>query len=681
MPKLNWSHVQFSIVTFVAAMAALYWSMSIDLQQPYWSMMAVYIVSQPMAAAVRSKAIQRLLGTVLGATATVVLIPRLVNTPVLLCLALALWVGGCLAISLLDRSPRSYIMMLAGYTAAIVGFTSVNQPGQIFDLAVARAEEISIGIICATLAHSLWFPRPVGDVLRSRIQHWLGEADRWALDILGSGDPTAGSQDRVRLAAAASEIHIMATHLPFDTSHLRETTAVVRALHDRILMLIPILSSLSDRLAALRSERPELDEASQRAIARVSQWIGNDSPGAEAPALLQELTALGAAAERGHWYGLNQIGLFSRLQDLVNALAEGRTLLAHLHDLEDPLPPALQTVIANASARPLHSDIGLSLLSGAAATVSILISCTAWIALGWAEGGASAMIASILCCLFAAMDDPVPAIKMFGVSICVAVLLAGVYVFLIFPAIDSFPMLVMTLAPTLLTIGVVTLNPRLAMPSMITLLNFCNYMAIQERLNPDFAVFLNTNLSQFFGVFVAIYVTRTVRSMSAEASARRLLRQTWKSLADLARGKTGEEHEAFTSRMVDRIGLLAPRLAAAKDEELSGIDALKDLRVSMDLAVLQDIRADLPPQAQAMLEQLLQGVGQHYSARSAGRQPKDDQLLPLLDHTVSMLSRHLPADATRPLAALVGLRRNLFPQDRFLAGGPELSGLAGVAAS
>lgn len=679
MPKLNWSHLQFSIVTFVAAMAALYWSMSIDLQQPYWAMNSVYIVSQPMAAAVRSKAIQRLVGTVLGATATVVLVPRLVNTPVLLCLALALWVGGCLAISMLDRSPRSYIMMLAGYTAAIVGFTSVNQPGQIFDLAVARAEEISIGIICATLAHSLWFPRPVGDVLRDRIQNWLGEADRWALDILGSGDPAATSQDRVRLAAAASELHILATHLPFDTSHLRETTAVVRVLHDRILMLIPILSSLSDHLAALRGELPELDEASQQAIAEVSRWISNGAPGDEAPALLQELATLGAATDRGHWYGLNQIGLFSRLQDLVNALTEGRALLGHLHDLEAPLPPALQAVIANASARPLHSDMGLSLLSGAAATVSILISCTAWIALGWAEGGASAMIAAILCCLYAAMDDPVPAIKMFGVSICIAMLLAGIYVFLIFPAIDSFPMLVMTLAPTLLTIGVVTLNPRLAMPAMITLLNFCNHMAIQERrLNPDFAIFLNTNLSQFFGVFVAIYVTRTVRSMSAEASARRLLKQTWKSLADLARGKTGEEPEAFTSRMVDRIGLLAPRLAAAKDEKLSGIDALKDLRVSMDLAVLQDIRGDLPPPAQAMLEQLLQGVGQHYSARSVGKQPKDDRLLPLLDHTVSMLSLHLPAHATRPLAALVGLRRNLFPQDRFL---PEESGLAGVAAS
>lgn len=666
MFKLNWHHLQFSVVTFTAAMAALYWSMSIDLQQPYWAMIAVYIVSQPMAAVVRSKAIQRLLGTILGAIATVVLVPRLVNTPLLLSLALSLWVGGCLAISLLDRSPRSYIMMLAGYTAAIIGFSSVNQPGQIFELAVARAEEISIGIICATLAHSLWFPRPVGDVLRERIQHWLGEADHWARDILGSEDPVATSQDRVRLAAAASEIHMLATHLPFDTSLLRETTAVVRSLHDRILMLIPILSSLSDRLAALRSERSELDQETRQILTQVDRWIGNGSAADEVPALIQAIAIRSAASDRTDWYGLNRIGFLSRLRDLVRTLSEGRTLLNHLHDPEHPLPAKLRRIVALAEKRPLHSDVGLALISGAAAATAIMISCIAWIGLGWAEGGASAIITSILCCLFATLDDPVPAIKMFGISICIAVVLAGTYLFLIFPAINSFPMLIVTLAPTMLTIGVLTLNPRWAGPALITLLNFCNYMAIQERFKPDFAVFLNMNLSQFFGVFVAIYVTRTVRSMNADASARRLLKQTWRSLAHLAQGRTDEQLEAFTSRLVDRIGLLAPRLAVTKDEELTGIDALNELRISMDLSILQDLQGHLPAPSAQLVDELLHTVGEHYTVRSAGGTPQGEHLLPLLDRTIRMLAVYLPPHTSKPLAALVGLRRNLFPHARFV---------------
>ncbi|MGO4610449.1 hypothetical protein AB4142_29400, partial [Variovorax sp. 2RAF20] len=34
------------------------------------------------------------------------------------------------------------------------------------------------------MVHSLVFPRPVGTVLRARLGAWLGEADRWALDVL-----------------------------------------------------------------------------------------------------------------------------------------------------------------------------------------------------------------------------------------------------------------------------------------------------------------------------------------------------------------------------------------------------------------------------------------------------------------------------------------------------------------
>jgi uncharacterized membrane protein YccC len=668
MFQINWKNLNFSGATFGAAMLALYLSMSIDLQQPYWAMMTVYIVSQPLAAAVRSKAIQRLLGTLLGACAAVIMVPNLANTPVLLSLAMALWVGGCLAISLLDRSPRSYIMMLAGYTAAIIGFSSVNQPGEIFTLAVARSEEIVLGIICATVVHSLWFPRPVSEALRIRIQNWLGEADRWALDILHSDNSVALAKDRARLAAAASEIHIMATHLPFDTSHLRQTTAVVHALHDRILMLIPILSSLSDRLATMRSERPSLDAQSLNAITLVTDWInGKDST--HTPGLLiEKLESMSASTGRSDWYSLNQLGLFTRLQDLVKALDEGHALLAHLNDAQSSLPSALREIVVKADERPMHSDPGLALLSGTAATIAILITCAVWIGFGWSEGGASAMLAAILSCLFAAMDDPAPAMKTFGISLVIAVPLAAIYLFTIFPAIDSFPMLVLALAPTMLTIGVVMLNPHRALLSLVTLLNLCNAMAIQERLSTDFARFLNLNLSMFFGVFTAIFITRTLRSLSTDASARRLLHYTWKSLSQLAHGNGEEEPAAFASHMVDRLGLLAPRLSTSKDAELSGIDALNDLRVGMDLVALQSIRGQLPAHEKIVVEQLLQAVGNHYAVRTTGKAPSDRQLLPVLDQALSTLSHSLPANGVRALTALVGLRRNLFPQAQFVPG-------------
>ena len=666
MFKLNWINLQFSVVTFASAMLALFLSMSIDLQQPYWAMLTVYIVSQPLAAAVRSKAIQRLLGTLLGASAAVIMLPLLVNTPALLSLAMALWVGGCLAISLLDRSPRSYIVMLAGYTAAIIGFTSVNQPAEIFTMAVARSEEITLGIICATVMHSLWFPRPMGDTIRSRIQNWLGEADHWALDILLSNDPATMNHDRMKLATAASEIHIMSTHLPFDTSNLREKTIIVHGLHDRILILIPVLSSLADRLCTLRHERSELDPQSSDAIAQITEWINTGAPISETRPLLEKIETMSRLIDHNDWYALNQLGFLSRLHDLVNALGEGHALLNHLHDHQVPLPASLDAKINKTSNRPMHSDLGLALLSGASATLSILIVCTVWIGLGWAEGSASAMGASIVCCLFAAMDDPAPAIKIFGVSLLIAIPLAATYIFFIFPSISSFPMLALTLVPTLLPMGMIILNPQKALPALITLLNFCNSMAIVERINSDFANFLNLNLSMFFSILVAILVTRTLRSMSADASAKRLLRHTWKNLACLAQGQNKEEPMAFASRLIDRLGLLAPRLAASKDENLNGLDALKELRVGMDLVVLQNNLNQLPLPARTAIEHCLQAIGQHYASRSIHNTLHDEPLLSLLDHALSTLVTRFPIECAKSLTALVGLRHTLFPQVPFI---------------
>ena len=127
MPKRD--ELLFALKTFVGAMAALYLALWLGLENPYWSMATAYIVAQPLTGAMRSKALFRFIGTAVGGVAAVVMVPNLVNAPVLLSLAMACWIGLCLYLSLLDRTPRAYLFMLAGYTAGIIGFPSVANPG------------------------------------------------------------------------------------------------------------------------------------------------------------------------------------------------------------------------------------------------------------------------------------------------------------------------------------------------------------------------------------------------------------------------------------------------------------------------------------------------------------------------------------------------------------------------
>ena len=126
MPKP--AELLFAFKTFAGAMAALFISLWLGLDNPYWTMATAFIVSQPFAGAMRSKAIYRFCGTLIGGTAAVVLVPNLVNAPVLLSLAMAIWIGLCLYIALLDRSPRSYTFMLAATPPALSAFPPSPRP-------------------------------------------------------------------------------------------------------------------------------------------------------------------------------------------------------------------------------------------------------------------------------------------------------------------------------------------------------------------------------------------------------------------------------------------------------------------------------------------------------------------------------------------------------------------------
>ncbi|ENR00586.1 hypothetical protein H721_02826 [Brucella ovis IntaBari-2006-46-332] len=118
--------VVFSLKTFAAAMLALWIGLMANLPNPYWSVAAVYIVAHPLSGATTSKGFYRLIGTIIGGAVTVVFVPHLVNSPEILTLAIGLWMGLCLVISLLDGMPRSYLFMLAGYPVAIASFAVVQ---------------------------------------------------------------------------------------------------------------------------------------------------------------------------------------------------------------------------------------------------------------------------------------------------------------------------------------------------------------------------------------------------------------------------------------------------------------------------------------------------------------------------------------------------------------------------
>src|ERR1700748_2856140 len=160
----------FSVNCYIATILTMFGRFRLALKRPGGAMPTVYLPSQPLSGAMRAKAVYRAIGTFVGAAAMVAIVPNLVDAPELTTLAIMLWVALCVFVSLLDRTPRSYMFVLSGYTAALIGFPSVLAPHAVFDTAVARVEEITLGVVCAAIVHSLIFPKSVLSAFDERLK-------------------------------------------------------------------------------------------------------------------------------------------------------------------------------------------------------------------------------------------------------------------------------------------------------------------------------------------------------------------------------------------------------------------------------------------------------------------------------------------------------------------------------
>lgn len=661
------TEVLFSVKSFAAAMLALYIAMSIGLPRPFWALMTAYIVSAPFAGPTRSKAVYRFGGTFLGAFATVLIVPAFANSPELLSLVLALWVGGCLYVSLLDRTPRSYVLMLAGYTAGLIAFPAVDNPGTIFDIAVARVEEILLGITCATVVHSLVLPQSFGPVMLARLDHALRDARNWIADALAPNGDTRSAGDRRKLAGDITELRMMAVHLPFDTSHLRWTSNAIHALQERLAAMVPLLSAVEDRLLALR-QLGALDESSRwrTLLADITAWAG--TPKGETPGDPNRLrAAIDELAPRPTrhmgWLELVQMNLAARLRALVDVGVETQTLRRHIGLGAAGALPHEARHLPGVPAHALHLDRGMALVSALAAIIATLAGCAFWIATGWPSGAAVPMMAAVMSCFFATQDDPVPFIKSFLVWTIYSVPLSAFYLLAVLPAIHSFEMLVLACAPVFLLLGVLIARPATFGKAMPFMFGIAGTLALQDTNTADAASFINSTLAQLAGLALAVLVIGLFRSVGAGWTARRLLRAGWKELAHMGDGRQAPSVPEFSARMVDRIALLTPRLAmAGAQQDLQAADALVDLRIGLNMTQLLAARHELG-RSQAALWALLEHLSQHFEARPRHDADEDARLLASLDNALRSVSAAQPSLAQRDaLAALAGIRRDLFPQ-------------------
>ncbi|WCS28653.1 FUSC family protein (plasmid) [Methylobacterium sp. NMS14P] len=657
----GWRDWAFALKTFGAGMLALFLAFWIDLPNPYWALGTVYITSQVLAGATRSKALYRVLGTLLGAVVTVALVPNLVNAPELLTLAIATWVATCLYVSLLDRTPRSYVMMLGGYTAALIGFPAVGDPGTMFDIAVTRAEEITLGILCASLVNTIVLPQSVAPVISGRLDLWLRDARGWVVDVLGRTRTTKDTQaTRLKLASDAVAFDALATPLRYDMTGAERSADAMATLRQHMLMFLPIASAVSDRIETLERANA-LPERLRALLDAMAAWLASGTTEqSQADRLKAEADALESGlGERPSWDALVLASLLARLRDFIDLRQDARILQRHIAD-GTPVTEDL-TFRYTAAARTIrHRDHGMALLSALGVFLTILVTCAIWIATGWPHGSAAPMMAAVGCSFFAAQDDPAPFIVSFANSAILGALGSGAYLFAILPLATSFEMLALALAPALLICGVFMAQPRTAPLAMGAAVNGSAMIALQGSYTGDFAAFTNASVAVIVGMWVAAIVTRLVRSVGAGWSARRLRTVNRRSLARAAGRQGAQNGLELAALMLDRVGLIAPRLAALPSDDAEWTaDLLAEVRVGINVVELRRDRRRLSEPARQAVEALLAALARHFGAEPDRPAPG---LLDTVDGALDAVSRDArQAPGRAALMALVGIRRGLFP--------------------
>lgn len=569
--------VIYAAKSFAAAMLAYYLALSIGLQRPSWAIITVYIVSQTSAGASLSRSVYRLVGTVVGAAATVIIVPTFVNQPILCSVVLALWIAGSLCLSLLERTPRGYAFLLAGYTASLIGFPAVSAPGTIFDLAVTRVEEIAIGILCAGLIHRFVLPVRIAGRFNSTLAQTLATARQRIADTL-AGKPVAA--ETLRLALSLQFLQGINHHLPWDDGLSVPHRQARKAIHDRLARLLIVNGELYDRLQ--RSGPPPDDL--QALLAEAEAWLTGPQAARSAPSadgLLSrcERLIVRYAADAQTMDEALRLSLARHLAEAIRLLLESERLAKAVYRRRSPaLPPDAGA----AKGYVFHRDPLSALRTSFGAFVIILSGCLIWIGSAWPDGGTAVSILGVCCSLFASFDAPAAHLVKYLIGCVWGVLFSLLYSFVLLPQVNEFALLAAVLAPVYLLAGSLQARPAttfMAMGITLTLPILCELGASYRG---DFATAINTALALFIAVGYAAFGMRLLQTVQAETAIRRLLTLCQRDIRRAARGRLAHNAHRWTNLMIDRTALLLPRLPQSGPAAGQLLDTmLRDIRTGL----------------------------------------------------------------------------------------------------
>ena len=625
--KLDWI---FASKTFIAGMLALYIAFELNLSYPIWAIGTVFVIANPYSGMMASKSIYRILGTLIGAIFAIAVMPHLVNTPWLFTFVLATWVGICLYLSLIDRSPRSYVVMLAGYTAVIICFNSIYyiDTVSIFDMAVGRFLEISLGVVCSAVVSATIFPMHIGPVVELRVTKTMQDTKQAFDSILSDPAHTDNyTQLLTNITRDTTDIHSMAVHLSYETSKFKGMTKPLQELLHQVTMLVANLVAMSERIKQL----DQIDLTYRPYLLDFHEKIDDFLEGENA-ILEDELKHLPEHFDQEfqiiaeHATAKQQVILGSLKMDIRHFIQNVRAVKFIWQCMQQGNHSLPESIVPLTTTYPsLHRDYGVAVRGGISAFLTTNIACAFWILSGWKMGFMVAEMAAITACILTFLDDPVPALKIFIRSSIYAAILVFIYAYGIFPHITAFWELAVVLAPFIMFCVMLYLHPPLHALGLPLIMSTIMGLNLQNRYLMDQITFFDASIATVIGPIITVCIMQMVRSMSPEMTVKRMLALHYKAMRESIAMSYGTGFRIHLRSMLDRIGVLNTKLIQSEQLKIEINNALIESSAAIDLTRLQELVQKLSPEStttSAIVK--LQGLLNQWLSEKAVTQPDDN---------------------------------------------------------
>lgn len=590
----------FACKTFVAGMLALFISFELDLINPMWSIGTVLIIASPYSGMVSSKCIYRLVGTAAGAIIALLLTPHFINTPWLFTIILALWVGFALYISLLDRTPRSYVFMLAGYSTAMIVYNAITYVDtyNIFDIALARVLEISVGVISTAVVSATFFPVHVGAMIKQRVIKTLQDLENIFEKLISAQDTNQNyTQILGVITRDASDIHALAVHLAYEKGELQGMTKPLQEMLHQVSLVVANLVAMSQRIKQLEQMplttlAPRLSQLRQQTLQFLNQekQLTADNLSDLPPQFEQDFSELIAMASSEQKTVLAALKMDVR-HFIANMLAV-KLLWQQIQKGHKEIPSEITTITTKYPS--LHRDHGIAVRGGISAVLITFIVTGAWILSGWKAGFMMAQMGAITACILTALDNPVPVLRIFIWGSIVSAGLVFIYAFGIFPHITHFWQLALVLFPIFLVAVSMMANQMLMPIGMVLGINTMMGLNLHNKYSMDAVSYLDSSFAMILGVLVSLIVIDLVRAVSPDTSATRILSLHYQAMRQALTLSYGIDFKIHLRSMLDRVGVLNSKMVQNAELKYAIQNALIESASIVDLVRLQEIRQKLP---------------------------------------------------------------------------------------